>query len=417
MTSAPAYDLEAARPTRQPLACAMPHLRTLLRDTVEDARHVVGIRDATGHLLWVEGDQAMRRAAARIGFLPGAVWRERGTDDGGWACTAAPIHDPDSGAALGAVDLAGPADGARQVTPTLARIVARAVEARLEAIYALRDAHALDLAHRSIDPSGRVTLISPTGRLLGRGLECRAVAPPTGPGRVRIGRSVLDAEPLREAPGYWLLRDRLDQEHASRSRTGAAAPRAREIALRLLGRSAAPLLLDGEAIDVSPRQLEICALLALHPDGLSTTSLRERLYGELDVADVTIRSELSRLRRLLGAAVAARPYRFAAAVGMDVERVEELLRAGRLAAAVQAYVGPVLPASEAPAIVELRDGLHQKLRATLLASDDADALSQWLGSPHGACDAAVARRLTLLASPSDPSYAAAVTIVERALGR
>ncbi len=438
MTATSAYDVTTAavappltgeeldrRRACHPLAVAMPQLRTLLLDALENACHVVGIGDATGRLLWIEGDALAQQAAGEFGFLPGAAWSGKPDDRvaerlglARLACVAAPIHDPHGGNALGVVELAGPAGRIRQASPALARVAAGAVEAQLQAVYARRDARALDLAHRRVDPHGRVAVISPTGRLMGHGLGYRTVTPPTAPGRLRIGRSVLDAEPMEEAPGYWLLRDHHDRQDARWTRRSAVVTTgAQEIALQLLGRSETPLLLDGEGVDVSPRQIEISALLALHPEGLDTTSLREHLYGELDVADVTIRSELSRLRRLLGDAIAARPYRFATRVGTDVERVEESLRSGRLSAAVQTYVGPVLPASDAPAIVELRDRLHRRLRAALLAGDDVEALSQWLGSPHGACDAAVARRVTLLAERSDPAYATAVRIVERALAR
>ncbi len=79
---------------------------------------------------------------------------------------------------------------------------------------------------------------------------------------------------------------------------------------------------------------------------------------------------------------------------------------------MQAYAGPVLPASQSPRIVDLRDQLHYELRAALLASDDADPLFQWIRAPHGARDAAVARRLTTLISARDPRRATAVAVVE-----
>lgn len=443
-----ADELEDRR-ARHPLAAALPLIRSLLVDVAEDARHVVAVCDVTGHLLWVEGSRATQRAAEAIGFVPGSDWSEgtTGTNAPGtaleadhpiqvfagehyhathatWMCAAAPIHDPEDGSLLGAVDLTGSFDTAHPSTLALANATARAVEAHLAALSAWRDAAALEAARGHLGSAGSVTVVSPGGRLLGDDLGRRRVPPPTEAGRLRIGRMVVEAEQLPSVPGYWVLHPHR-RRHAAPSmlEIGAVAgagvgaggrPHAASttLDLRLLGTPADALVADGRRLAVTPRQLEICALLALHPDGLGSGELRELLYGEQDVADVTIRSELSRLRRTLGPALAARPYRFAAPVATDVEHVERLLHDGDLRGAVQAYAGPVLPASQSPRIVDLRDQLHYELRAALLASDDADALFQWIRAPHGARDAAVARRLTTLISARDPRRATAVAVVE-----
>lgn len=436
------YEELEERRARHPLAVAMPLIRSLLVDVAEEARHVVAVCDVTGHLLWVEGSRSTQRAAQGIGFVPGSDWSEgtTGTNAPGtaieadhpiqvfaaehyhathaqWMCAAAPIHDPEDGNLLGAVDLTGSFDTAHPSTLALANATARAVEAHLAALAAWRDAAALEAARGKIGAGSNVTVVSPGGRLLGDDLGRRRVPPPTEAGRLRIGRTVVEAEQLAAAPGYWVLHPNnrrraapsLSEVSGSRTAIGSAEG---TLDLRLLGTPADALVADGRRLTVTPRQLEICALLALHPDGLGSGELRELLYGEQDVADVTIRSELSRLRRTLGPALAARPYRFAAPVATDVEHVERLLHSGDLRAAVQAYAGPVLPASQSPRIVDLRDQLHYELRAALLASDDADPLFQWIRAPHGARDAAVARRLTTLISARDPRRATAVAVVE-----
>ncbi|WP_245573227.1 hypothetical protein [Amycolatopsis benzoatilytica] len=52
-------------------------------------------------------------------------------------------------------------------------------------------------------------------------------------------------------------------------------------------------------------------------EGLSAVALSEALYGDAEHL-VTVRAEVSRLRRLLGAIVDTRPYRLAEGVRMTV---------------------------------------------------------------------------------------------------
>lgn len=69
----------------------------------------------------------------------------------------------------------------------------------------------------------------------------------------------------------------------------------------------------------SPRHAEILALLAGHRDGLSAADLSTRLFGVAD-RTVTVRAEISRLRKHLGGMLAANPYRFADGVTVRVNR-------------------------------------------------------------------------------------------------
>jgi hypothetical protein len=77
-------------------------------------------------------------------------------------------------------------------------------------------------------------------------------------------------------------------------------------------------------------------LLALHPDGRSAAELATDLFGD-PARTVTVRAEMSRLRRNFGGVLARRPYRFADDVEVAVERPAE--------------PADVLPFSTAPAIV------------------------------------------------------------------
>lgn len=139
-----------------PLAAGMPVIRRLLVESAADAGLLVAVSDAAGQLLWVEGSASLRSLAEEMHFLPGADWSEAsvGTNAPGtalaldrpvqifgpehlarqvtpWSCSAAPIHDPDTGAVLGVLDLTG---GDEVVTPqslTLVRATVAAVEAEL----------------------------------------------------------------------------------------------------------------------------------------------------------------------------------------------------------------------------------------------------------------------------------------------
>ncbi len=102
---------------------------------------------------------------------------------------------------------------------------------------------------------------------------------------------------------------------------------------------------------------------------------------------MTVRAELSRLRQVLGGLhMDSRPYRLPGGLPTDADVVREYLRTGQPSAAVAAYRGPVLPASEAPGIVQLRSDLHSDLRAALLAAGDPDALLRMADTPHGRLD-------------------------------
>jgi transcriptional regulator of acetoin/glycerol metabolism len=145
----------AAYRAAHPLAAIMPVVRRLLVESAADTRLIVAVTDAAGRLLWVEGDHSLRsRAAAAMNFVEGARWDEAaaGTNAPGTAlaldrevqifasehfarnvasfsCSAAPIHDPDTGDLLGALDVTG---GDAVVSPQASALV-RATVAAAEA--------------------------------------------------------------------------------------------------------------------------------------------------------------------------------------------------------------------------------------------------------------------------------------------
>ncbi len=137
-----------------PLASAMPAIRRLLVDDAEgDSGILVAVGDSRGRLLWVEGDAALKSRAEHMLFVEGADWSEQavGTSAPGtalaldhglqihagehfahrvqqWSCTAVPIHDLQTGAVLGVLDITGGAEAVGPRTLSLVEATAEVVE-------------------------------------------------------------------------------------------------------------------------------------------------------------------------------------------------------------------------------------------------------------------------------------------------
>ena len=182
-----------------------------------------------------------------------------------------------------------------------------------------------------------------------------------------------------------------------------------------LGRDCALVEIDGRTLRLRPRHSEIVVILALAAGGLSGPRLAVELSEE-DVHPVTLRAEMSRLRTLLGDGVlGSQPYTLRRPVTSDFATVLDLLAEGRVGEAVAAYPGPLLPDSEAPAIVDYRAMLEQQLRAEVLASGDAMLLRRWVNAAWGADDAAAWQALARQLPGGSPQRAAAAARA-RALG-
>ena len=94
-----------------------------------------------------------------------------------------------------------------------------------------------------------------------------------------------------------------------------------------------------------------------------------RAAQRADLSDVTVRAEVSRLRRIVGPLLSeSRPYRLTSSLRTDADLVRELLAAGDIEAALSTYPGPVLARSVAPGIERAREELSAELRAAVLAS-------------------------------------------------
>lgn len=402
-----------------PLAAVLPLLRDTLVSIADEAMHMMIVTDAQGHILWREGQRDVLRRAERVGLVEGTRWTEDsiGTNAMGtalaadcavqihsaehlvrtyhsWTCAAAPIHDPDSGAVIGAVDVTGPARTFHPTTLALVVAAARLAEGHLAAQLAMRNERLLarNLTHLTglrdepgalLTPSGRVLAAQPLGWLPAR------VELPTVGDRVALGEAGEGV--LEQLAEGWLMR---------LHRTGAA-PRP-VLSLPFLGATRALACLDGGAVRLTLRHAEVLTLLALHPDGRTADELAAALHGDAGKA-VTVRAEMHRLRVALGAGVLrTQPYRLRARVDADFVAVRSALSAGDVRGAARGYRGPLLPRSEAPGVREERELLAAALRRAVLDSRDVDAMWALAETADGADDAELSHRLLRALPARDP---------------
>ncbi len=426
-----------------PLVVAPPLLRELLADVDDAAHQIVLVCDADGALLWLEGEPSVLEAAGEIHLSVGADWSEAaaGTNAMGtalavghaiqvfsaehfsravhdWTCSAAPVHDPETGLMVGVIDLSGELNTAHPHSLSLVDALARRIEEALRARLLARD---VALRERYANLVGRgphhaMALVLPSGRvLLGPGQEAadavRELTRPRASDSDREATGALErggwdgaglvAEPVEDGAAF-LLHPR------SRARPGATpTPR-----LEALGRDCAQLVLGPVRLRLSRRGSELLVLLALHPEGLSAERLALELYGDFG-KPASVRAELSRLRRLLGERIEAHPYRLGSDVALDASELERLLREGRVREALTRYRGPLLPRSDAPAVVEARERLDHGLREAALAHPGAELLAEWVATVSGQDDLLACRELVRRLSENDPRRPGALSRLRR----
>jgi hypothetical protein len=235
--------------------------------------------------------------------------------------------------------------------------------------------------HR-LDPGAvQRALVTASGRLIVGspehwGADTRLEVPDGGGEIVLPSGDLAVAEPVGDE-AYVVTR-----VEPTRRRAPGAPP---VLQLWLLGPGPPHAALDGAPVALRPRLAELLAVLAAHPHGASADVLCAELYGDAGHPG-SVRVEMSRLRKLLGAGLDTDRYRLAGELHSDVERVRGLLAANAVREAAEAYPGPLLPDSEAPRVVAERDELEGWLRTAVLGSDDAEALWAWVQGPSGADD-------------------------------
>ncbi len=360
-------ELEQYR-SAHPLAAAMPMVRRLLVADADDTSGVVvAVGDAAGRLLWVEGDRALRGRAEDMGFVAGADWSERQVG------TSAP------GTAL-QLDHGIQIDGPEHFAAVVRSWSCTAVPV-----------HDLE-----------------THEIIG-------VIDLTGGGQVVAPHTL----PLLEATAAAVERELLVQrlQAGARRRPRHAPVAARAPRLQVLGRDTGALTVGGRTTELSRRHAEMLTLLAWHRAGIAADDLADLLFGRPD-AGVTVRAEMVRLKRLLADVAPAlvpltRPYRLAAPIDVDAAMVVGLLDRGAHRAAVQAYPGPVLPASTAPGIEAIRDDVAARLRESMLESAAPDTLLAFAQTPAARDDVEVWRTALALLPARSPKRAGVVAHLQR----
>ncbi|MFI5839934.1 GAF domain-containing protein [Catenuloplanes sp. NPDC051500] len=307
-----------------PLARVLPLFRDLLGGLADDGEHLMAVCDARGRLLWVEGHPSVLRQAAAMNFVPGARWDE----------THAGTNAPGTALAV---------DHSVQIFAT--EHFSRPVQGWTCAAAPIHDPASGRLLG-AVDLTGGDHLANPHSLAL-----VTATA--------RAAEAVL----------------------AGFSEPGDRA------AVTALGRDEAVLTVGGRRTRLGRRHSELLTLLLCHPEGRTGEQLAFDLYGDDRQSSVTVRAELSRLRRALGPAlVGSRPYRVEPGVSADFLAVPDLLDAGLVREALDAYAGPLLPASDAPGVIRLRRTLDDRLRAAVFGSGDPSLLDAWVRAEWGADD-------------------------------
>ncbi|MDO9406877.1 GAF domain-containing protein [Patulibacter sp.] len=425
-------DETAARWEAHPLQAVRPLIAECLAPIMDDS-HLVVVADARGMLLWVDGPPGVRRAAEAMNFAPGTLWSESGAGTNAvgtalaadhavqvfaaehfheqvqtWTCSACPVHDPDSGALLGVIDLTSRMSTVHPHALSVAVATARAVEMQLRSAMQEADARLVErLGVRVAGGREPRALVSAHGRVIAANPAWRRAAlqvqrrPEDGRLAV-VGADVTEVERVQHG-GAFLV---------GPARTGSTRPAAPDRSpprLDLLGPEPV-VVVDGATLTLRRRQAEILALLVSSPDGLSVERLGAGLYGDHAKAG-TVRVEVSRLRKLLGPWLTSEPYGLAPGCACDLRTLHDLLDAGAVREAAERHGVGLLPRSEAPGVVRVRDHLHAWVRESVLQSDDLEALWAWVDGSGGEDDLIAWSRFLRRLPTRDPRRPLAVARV------
>lgn len=322
------------RREESPLRDVLPVLREGLLSVADVAHHIMVVADEEGRVLWREGCSPVLRKADGLGFELGADWREDvvGTNGVGtpavvrrpvqvfaaehfvrshttWTCAGAPITDPRDGRLLGVVDVSGPLETMHPATLAWVDSVAKLAEARLRelhlsALERLRAVAAPVLARLR----GRAAVVDGDGwtaAVTGMPYTNRIALPKSlSPGRRWLpALGLCSVEPLS---GGWLVRalDAAEEPSpAGATRIVLDVTRPRRWSVTVSGGA------GSWSHELSPRHAELLYLLAVHRGGRGAAALAEDVFGD-PARTVTVRAEMSRVRRYLGGLLEHRPYRF-----------------------------------------------------------------------------------------------------------
>lgn len=412
----------------------IPLLRNILVDIADASQHIMCVTDCDGTILWREGPATVWTTADPVDLREGVNWSERsiGTNAMGtalaldeavqiysaehlvktyrlWSCAAAPIHDPDTGRLLGAIDMSGTLERLHPAMVSLVKATAQLAESHLRTEMMIRDeemrSRNLHLLMSLRDDPG--ALVTASGRVL--------ASEPYGywPNRIKVGANL---GPLILPDGREALVEPLTDGCLVR------APHLRSHTVRptlslLFLRSGPPLaVLNGRQLPLRLRHAEILTALALHPTGLTAEQLTLHLYGE-NGNPTTVRAEIHRLRSQIGEGVlSTRPYRLKADLSADFLQARDALSLGDVHAALALWQSTLLARSEAPLVRKERELLSTALRSAVLKQRDREALWTFGETEDGKTDLEVWEQLVLSLPSQDARRSAARARLQWILG-
>ncbi len=359
------------RRRESPLRHVLPVLREGLLSVADVAQHIMVVADADGRVLWREGSSSVLRKADGLGFELGADWGEAvvGTNGVGtpavtrrpvqvfasehfvrshasWTCTGAPVTDPRDGRLIGVVDVSGPLETMHPATLAWVGAVAKLAEARLREVHLASLERLRAVAAPLLAGLGERALAVDrdgwTAAVTGMPYTDRVALPTSlspGPGLLpALGPCTV--EPL---PGGWLIRVADAPAPARTTRIVVDVAHPRRWWVTVSGDT------GSWTHELSPRHAELLYLLARHRSGRTASALAADVFGD-PARTVTVRAEMSRVRRYLGAFLEHRPYRFCESAEVELLPPTDL--------------ADLLPHSVAPGVVRARraswGGVHEQ---------------------------------------------------------
>ena len=345
------------------LAAVMPALSQLLADETVAGRHLLIVTDHQGEVLWRVGSRQALRLADSLEFVEGADWSESGV-------------------------------GTNAISEAL---VTGAPAQLFSAEHLVRTHHDWACTASPIrDPL--------TGEIVGV-LDVSGPFESVTPDSLRLVRcGVRLAEELLKtaaAPDGGIARRAQPVQRDGRT-TRAGGTRS-QLMLRLLGDSPSAAIDGGRKRPLTLRRAEILALLASRHQGWSADELAYEIHGDAGTG-AAIRTEMHRIRSILGDVLDANPYRFSSTVNVvtDASVVAAHLREGRVAEAFAAYPAKLLTRSVNLAVGFMRDELNLAVGASIRSTGNARLMLQWCTSDMGSADTATAAAAAALMGPDDP---------------
>ena len=127
------------------------------------------------------------------------------------------------------------------------------------------------------------------------------------------------------------------------------------------------VMLNQKILHLAPRQVEILAILAAHPNGLNIETLHWHVYGESAVSYSTLKAELSHIRQVLGeSSIGSRPYRLTLPYLTDISELQNAIQNKQYEMILNTFQALPFPRSTAPYLRALRQSVHDAIKTALV---------------------------------------------------